>query len=148
MVKNTHNYRFKKALVDSDDEDEENVTFLNNKDRFLKSSFGKSKEKYDLMTADLKFDMTAVNEKYVKKSEKVKKEIKSFISLKSISMIGTQEFVDDYAHVEEYYDILADLKVENPKNEVKDKELVDYLTQKVSIKYGLRELKKGIETHM
>ena len=121
------------------------------KSKFLQStSFGKAKEKYDLMTADLKFDFQVVNEKYLRKNEKVKKTIKNFMSLRHIDMIGTTEFIDGCAHLEEYYDVLSDMRVENQGKppEVKDKELSDYLTQKVSVRFKFQELKRGIETNV
>lgn len=98
------------------------MAILTDKDRFLKSSFGaKSKEKYDLMTADLKFDINAVNNKYLRKNEKVRKEVKNKISLRHIEMIGSTEFLDGCNHLEEYYDIVSDLKAEPVKNDPRDK---------------------------
>ena len=46
--------------------------------------------------------------------------------------------------------MLSDMRVENQGKppEVKDKELSDYLTQKVSVRFKFQELKRGIETNV
>lgn len=58
------------------------------------------------------------------------------MSMRDIQMIGESDFYEKCTHLEDYYDIISDLKAET--KDVKDKELSDHLVREASMKLRMR----------